>query len=611
MKRFYRWLAPLLICTLAAWWAASPVWAAQPDDAWSGDRDMLLFWEAAGKIGQHSIHQVDKTAIVRGALSAYLTELDPYSQYLDPKQYRLFKDVLSAQYSGVGMELDRDSQGRYICLPYPGGPADSAGVQSGDQLLKVDGQAVSGLSPWQVAQAVRGKAGSRVKLLVRQGSARARMVTATRANLDQETVFADQVDGVNRLRITRFGVLTPGQLRQALMRQKEAEPLILDLRGNPGGDLGAAIDSAALLAPLGKTLVTVRTRAGDKPYVNSTQPLRTPGRTYIWQDQRTASAAEVFSAALTRNGSAVSIGRTTFGKGLRQSVLELSDGSALILSDAYLIPPDGKPYHGKGLAPDREVKAKEPKDRDYLALMKTPAPPAPAAKATTPPQAAKEAKPPAAPLPEIKVRLLEELPKDQGQDLLYLACFSKKYESVADGMLFGAEVLRSVQVPGAYLMKLPKEGRYLVCCGHYADKKESDAAGHELESLMKGSVVFTVAVTPETLLDHHGAGGWGIRTGIYDQREHAVEALEKLRQAGLPGWVDVLGYRSLAEARPSLQAFQQKGLDALWKAPCASNGDCVVKYWVYAGPYKARDDKMLGQLKSQGKVPPDALWSQL
>lgn len=604
MKRIHRWLTPLVFCLLAVIWAAPSIAAGQTNDAWSGDRDMLLFWEAAGKIRQHSIHKVDTTAIVRGALSAYLKELDPYSQYLDPKQYRIFQDGLSAQYSGVGMELDRDSQGRYTCLPYPGGPADAAGIQAGDRLLKVDGKTVSELSPWQVVQAVRGKPGSKVKLVVRSGSAKPRTVIAIRATLDNETVFADQVDGISRLRITRFGVLTPSQLRQALMRQREADPLILDLRGNPGGDLNAAIDSAALLVPRGKTIVTIRSRAGDKPYVNSSQPLRTPGRTYIWQDQRTASAAEVFSAALTQNGAALSIGRTTFGKGMRQSVLELSDGSALILSDAYLIPPDGKPYHGHGLAPDREVKAKDPKDRDYLALTKPQQAAAPA-KDDQPAQTAK------ARLPEIKVRLLEELPRDQDQDLLYIACFSKKYDTVGDGMLFGAEVLRSVDVPAAYLMKLPKEGRYLVCCGQYADKKTADQAGRELESLMKGSVVFTLGVTPDTLLDHPAAGGWGIRTGIYDQREHAIEALEKLRQAGLPGWANVLGYRSLAEARPSLQAFQQKGLDALWKAPCAPNGQCTVKYWVFVGPYKGRDDKMLEKLKAEGKVPQDALWNQL
>jgi carboxyl-terminal processing protease len=133
--------------------------------------------------------------------------------------------------------------------------------------------------------------------------------------------------------------------------------LILDLRGNAGGDFFAAIDAAMLFVPKGATIVSVRSRSGFRSYANTMASAKAPlGRVFVWQNEGTASAAEVFLAALTENGGAVSVGRRSFGKGTRQDIIELHDGSALIMTTGILLTPQGVEYDGRGLPPKLEAR---------------------------------------------------------------------------------------------------------------------------------------------------------------------------------------------------------------------------------------------------------------
>ena len=151
---------------------------------------------------------------------------------------------------------------------------------------------------------------------------------------------------------------------------KKSAPVIIDLRGNSGGDLDAAIDSTELFLEKGQKIVIIESRTGSTSYKSMSAALVLAYPIYLWQDATTASAAEVFIAALTDNQQGVSIGKTTFGKGTKQDIIELSDGSALFLTTGLLKTPNGLGYQGRGLNPDYQLNNDSVDTADYLSKVK-------------------------------------------------------------------------------------------------------------------------------------------------------------------------------------------------------------------------------------------------
>jgi carboxyl-terminal processing protease len=315
---------------------------------------MLGFFQAVREISARAVRPASVEDIARSALNAYLRDTDPYARYLCPAEYALVRDAAQASYGGVGMEIAQDVDGTIRCLPYPDGPAEQSGIMEGDTLIAVDGQPVLASDPLLlIGSRVRGPVGSEVRLgLRRRRESRVEVVVA-RAKVRSRSVLPA---GANTLRILVFEQGTPQELREALATADAETPVVLDLRGNPGGSLSAAVECARLFLAKDKPVVEVRTRATAIRHAGREGApfLETPG-VVIWQDRHTASAAEVFTAALTCNQRARSVGQTSFGKGVTQRTTELVNGAALILTDGWLVPPDGKEYHGVGLPPDVAV----------------------------------------------------------------------------------------------------------------------------------------------------------------------------------------------------------------------------------------------------------------
>jgi carboxyl-terminal processing protease len=159
-------------------------------------------------------------------------------------------------------------------------------------------------------------------------------------------------------------------LQDALTQFDHSSALVIDLRGNPGGSLYSAIDAAKLFLAPNQSVVSLQTRNGIETYrkESSTPPI--PVRLYLWQDKYTASAAEVFIAALTYNQRAVSIGKKTFGKGTVQDIVELQDGSVLYLTTGILLTPAGTLYHQKGLTPTYPLEMATARTENYLAQVR-------------------------------------------------------------------------------------------------------------------------------------------------------------------------------------------------------------------------------------------------
>jgi carboxyl-terminal processing protease len=173
------------------------------------------------------------------------------------------------------------------------------------------------------------------------------------------------------IRLTSFTPNTRQELDYLVSKQRQHDYIIIDLRGCGGGDFYAAVDSAMLFLAKGDEIVSVSGRSGSQAYLATISHEPPAQRIFLWQDEFTASAAEVFIAALTENDRGISVGMTTAGKGTRQDIIKLQDGAALILTTGYLLTPRGIRFDGSGLKPMHQVEGEAPNEDAFLSKTAT------------------------------------------------------------------------------------------------------------------------------------------------------------------------------------------------------------------------------------------------
>jgi carboxyl-terminal processing protease len=333
------------------------------------DKDVLLYLEAVSQIREKSVRlspEVTRARIIERSLRAYLSQSDVCCDYLTKDEYRRFKESLNERYVGVGMEIKQDRDARVVCVPHPEGPAARAGIAVGDRLRRIDEVSVDGKSVFAVAAMARGKPGTEVSFVVVTAGGNERLVRVTRSPVALPSVSKRIIDGKPVLEVVHFTRDTGPRMKDIVKGWERDEPIIVDLRGNGGGDIHAAIDSARLFLPEGKTIVSVETRKGANRYEARATAVNVTTPVYIWQDEGTASAAEVFIGALTDNERGVSIGRRSAGEAVWEEIIELSDGSALVLATGNLQTPRGMRFQGKGLTPTYGLKDGVVDKMDYL-----------------------------------------------------------------------------------------------------------------------------------------------------------------------------------------------------------------------------------------------------
>ncbi len=297
---------------------------------------------------------------VWGMISGLAASLnDPYTFFLPPVENKQFGDDMSGQFEGVGMEIAVKSEVLTVVTPLKGTPAEKAGIKSGDHILKIDGVSTQGMDVDAAIKKIRGPKGTQVTLtMLRQGWTEAREIKVTRDVINVPIITTTaRKDGIYVIALSSFTANSPDLFRSALRDfvQSGDTKLVLDLRGNPGGYLDAAVDMASWFLPSG-SVVTTEDYAGHESNVIH----RSSGynifnknlKMVILVNQGSASASEILADALRHYKVAKIVGTNTFGKGVVQELVSITPETSLKVTVARWLGPDGTQIPLTGLIPD-------------------------------------------------------------------------------------------------------------------------------------------------------------------------------------------------------------------------------------------------------------------
>ena len=323
-----------------------------------------VFWQVWNLIQQEYVASpVDQTQLLYGAIRGMLESLDdPYSVFFDPATHKLQQATLEGSYEGIGTAIDLKEGLITIITVFEGSPAAAAGLQSGDVLLSVDGREVTGLSMAEVATLIRGPADTSIRLTIsRPGLLHAEILefSVVRQRLTVESVTTRYIgDDLAVIKIRTFAATTPRQFAAALRRveREGVSGIVLDLRDNPGGYLSSSAAVASQFLPA-ETVVLVEQLGNGERELHRTRRdgphLEIPLVVLI--NNGSASGAEIVAGALADHDRAILIGEKTFGKGTVQVEHDLTDGSAVRITMARWLTPNGHEIQGVGLEPDEVV----------------------------------------------------------------------------------------------------------------------------------------------------------------------------------------------------------------------------------------------------------------
>lgn len=287
---------------------------------------------------------------------------DPFTRFLEPEKYRSLQVSTSGELIGVGLQIALNSRGGLeVITPIENSPAQKAGLKPRDRILKIEGLSTENLTLDEAATRLRGPLGSVVTLLIGREGEKDIEVILVRDRITLNPVVSDlrlssQGDKIGYLRLSQFNANAVTELAQAIsiLEKKGASAYILDLRNNPGGLLQAGIEISRLWLESG-TIVYTANRQGIQGTYEAFGPALTKDPLVILVNQGTASASEILAGALQDNHRGQLVGETTFGKGLIQSLFELSDGSGLAVTIAKYETPNHRDINKLGIKPDQII----------------------------------------------------------------------------------------------------------------------------------------------------------------------------------------------------------------------------------------------------------------
>lgn len=313
-------------------------------------------------IDRYYLENVDEQTLEKGVYDGLVEALgDPYSTYYSSEELKELQDKTEGIYYGIGayVGIDADTSLPRLTGIIEGTPAQESGLRAGDLLYKVDGEEVQGLELTQVVSKIKGEEGTSVHLtIIREGATDYLEVDVVRRKVESPTVNQKILDGgIGYIQITEFDTVTLDQFTEALAvcRGSGMKGLILDLRGNPGGNLNTVCDIAREILPKGLIVYTEDKDGKRSEYTcDGTKEMKEP--LVVLVDSGSASASEILAGAVKDYGIGTLVGTTTFGKGIVQRIISLSDGSAVKLTVSNYYTPNGNNIHKIGIEPDIEEK---------------------------------------------------------------------------------------------------------------------------------------------------------------------------------------------------------------------------------------------------------------
>jgi len=303
---------------------------------------------------------LDAEELSEGAIRGLLKALDdPHTSYLDAETYEVEWSAYEGSFEGIGAVVTMKDGELTVVSPIAGGPAEEQGVRAGDKVLEIDGEPTSGMNLTEAVLKIRGPQGTEVTLLIlHQGETTPVEIEIIREEVKLDSIYLEMLpEDIAHIQITHFSERTHEELVAALNDaiDSAAEGIVLDLRNNPGGYLHVAVDVASEFLD-GGTVVYQQDSEGRLDESQATSGgLATDLPLVLLVNEWSASASEVLAGALQDRGRATLVGNVTYGKGSINIIRELSDGSALYVTTARWLTPDGNLIEGVGLTPDFEV----------------------------------------------------------------------------------------------------------------------------------------------------------------------------------------------------------------------------------------------------------------
>lgn len=324
-------------------------------------RQLSLLGDVFEKVRAQYVEEVSDEKLVEAAINGMLTSLDPHSSYLSAKSFQDMRVQTKGEFGGLGIEVTMENGFVKVVSPIDDTPASEAGLQPGDYITHLDGEAVLGLTLSDAVERMRGKVGTPIKLTIRRAEEEPFDVEITRAIITIKSVRSRVIQDIGYIRITTFNEQTTVGLQESVSSIKEElgdrlHGFVIDLRNNPGGLLDQAISVTDAFLERGEIVSTRGREEANASRVNATPGDITDGKpVVVLINGGSASASEIVAGALQDHRRAIVLGTQSFGKGSVQTILPLQGNAAMRLTTARYYTPSGRSIQAKGIEPDIKV----------------------------------------------------------------------------------------------------------------------------------------------------------------------------------------------------------------------------------------------------------------
>ena len=348
--------------------SAAPAAQEKEEDIY---KQLELFSDTLSMVRSEYVDNVKSKDLIYGALKGMVQSLDKFSEFMDPETYAEMKVETEGEFGGIGIEIAIKDDILTVIAPIDDTPAYKAGIKAGDRIVKINKEITRGITLLEAVKKLRGKPGTAVAVTVlREGESKILDFTITRDVIKVKSIKNPRIleDKIAYIKLSIFQERSSKDLEGALvdLEKQGMDSLILDLRNDPGGLLNVAAEVAGKFLPTGEMIVYTKGRNNKQEMefrVKEKKP-RTDYPMVVLVDQGSASGSEIVAGALQDHKRAVLVGMKTFGKGSVQTVIPLSDGSAIRLTTSKYYTPNGRSIHGQGIMPDIVVELKQAKRDD-------------------------------------------------------------------------------------------------------------------------------------------------------------------------------------------------------------------------------------------------------